>query len=69
MRNSSGKSLEIANRVRVPTECTYKFSDNFGQLFEQISEGIGTVLANAIETAQIPAQILPCESVGLLLIN
>ena len=48
-RNFLGKSMEIANRVGVATECIYKFSINFGSFCEAIRKESGTLRANAIE--------------------
>ena len=44
-RNFLGKSMEITNRVRVATECIYKFSVNFGSLLGSISDCIAAARA------------------------
>ena len=43
--------------------------DQFRIVFEAIFKEIGTARAIAIEMDQVPDQILPCRSIGLLLRN
>ena len=60
---------ESRTRSGYPSNAYTKFRSILDRFLIQFLRGSGTARANAIETGQIPAQILPCESIDLLLTN